>query len=278
MLARIAHELYWLGRNLARAEFTARAVEAVLQAELQGASDTAPGVSFGSGGLLAMLGDERRLPRPQPDARSADPRSRAPGIDAGEHRTVARGGAHGPRRDQRGDVAGDQHHRPRTGGRRTARLGNADGSVPRLAVHQGAHVADLGHRQPLDAPRRGEVLPRRGRADRDLRHGAADAPRGDAARRLGSGGRDRADPAAGGRRLSCLPAGGDRSPERRPGGPLPAVRALLSGQRGRLRGLAARGLHRRRHRPPQLQAGAEGQPAGGRPRLPAPGACRRGRS
>jgi uncharacterized alpha-E superfamily protein len=55
MLARIAHELYWLGRNLARAEFTARAVEAVFQAELQGAADSLPGVSFGSGGLLAML-------------------------------------------------------------------------------------------------------------------------------------------------------------------------------------------------------------------------------
>ncbi len=57
MLARIAHELYWLGRNLARAEFTARAVEAVFRSELQGSSDGAPGVSFGSGGLLAMLGD-----------------------------------------------------------------------------------------------------------------------------------------------------------------------------------------------------------------------------
>ncbi len=57
MLARIAHELYWLGRNLARAEFTARAVEAVFQAELQGTSDRVPGVSFGSHGLLAMLGD-----------------------------------------------------------------------------------------------------------------------------------------------------------------------------------------------------------------------------
>ncbi len=57
MLARIAHELYWLGRNLARAEFTARAVEAVFQAELQGTSDAKPGVSFGSGGLLVMLGD-----------------------------------------------------------------------------------------------------------------------------------------------------------------------------------------------------------------------------
>jgi len=57
MLARIAQELYWLGRNLARAEFTARAVEAVFQAELQGTAEAAPGVSFGSGGLLAMLGD-----------------------------------------------------------------------------------------------------------------------------------------------------------------------------------------------------------------------------
>jgi uncharacterized alpha-E superfamily protein len=58
MLARIAHELYWLGRNLARAEFTARAVEAVFHAEIQGTSDASrPSVSFGSGGLLAMLGD-----------------------------------------------------------------------------------------------------------------------------------------------------------------------------------------------------------------------------
>jgi uncharacterized alpha-E superfamily protein len=57
MLARIAHELYWLGRNLARAEFTARAVEAVFRSELQGTSDAVPGVSFGSGGLLAILGD-----------------------------------------------------------------------------------------------------------------------------------------------------------------------------------------------------------------------------
>jgi len=57
MLARIAHELYWLGRNLARAEFTARAAEAVFQAEIQGAGEARPSVSFGSGGLLAMLGD-----------------------------------------------------------------------------------------------------------------------------------------------------------------------------------------------------------------------------
>ena len=66
MLARIAHELYWLGRNLARAEFTARAVEAVFQAELQGTSETRPGVSFGSGGLLAMFGDVHEDPRGSP--------------------------------------------------------------------------------------------------------------------------------------------------------------------------------------------------------------------
>jgi uncharacterized alpha-E superfamily protein len=63
MLARIAHELYWLGRNLARAEFTARAAEAVFHAEIQGRGETAPSVSFGSGGLLAMLGDvDERVP------------------------------------------------------------------------------------------------------------------------------------------------------------------------------------------------------------------------
>ncbi len=66
MLARIAHELYWLGRNLARAEFTARAVEAVFQAELQGTSDSKPGVSFGSGGLLAMFGDAHERPETGP--------------------------------------------------------------------------------------------------------------------------------------------------------------------------------------------------------------------
>jgi uncharacterized alpha-E superfamily protein len=42
-------------------------VEAVFQAELQGASDTMPSVSFGSGGLLAMLGavEEDRSERAQ---------------------------------------------------------------------------------------------------------------------------------------------------------------------------------------------------------------------
>ena len=57
MLARIAHELYWLGRNLVRAEFTARVVDGVFQVELQGAAAaSAPGVVLGWSELLAMLG------------------------------------------------------------------------------------------------------------------------------------------------------------------------------------------------------------------------------
>jgi uncharacterized alpha-E superfamily protein len=56
VLARIAHELYWLGRNLARAEFTARVVDGVFQVELQGQPDAEPGVVLGWNELLAMLG------------------------------------------------------------------------------------------------------------------------------------------------------------------------------------------------------------------------------
>ena len=66
MLARIAHELFWLGRNVSRAEFTARTVDGVFQADLQGPPEAVPSVSFGSGGVLAMLGEaprERATPR-----------------------------------------------------------------------------------------------------------------------------------------------------------------------------------------------------------------------
>jgi uncharacterized alpha-E superfamily protein len=36
MLARIAHELYWVGRSLSRAEHTARLLDGVFHADLQG--------------------------------------------------------------------------------------------------------------------------------------------------------------------------------------------------------------------------------------------------
>src|SRR5215210_8428782 len=55
MLARIAHELYWLGRDLTRAEFTARVVDGVFQLELQGQPEAAQGVTLGWSELVTML-------------------------------------------------------------------------------------------------------------------------------------------------------------------------------------------------------------------------------
>lgn len=60
MLSRIAQELFWLGRNVARAEHTARMLDGVFQASLQSNSD-----GFGSGSVqlgwrsvLAIMGAE----------------------------------------------------------------------------------------------------------------------------------------------------------------------------------------------------------------------------
>ena len=69
MLARIAHELFWLGRNLARAEHTARMLDGVFQASLQGRPDDPAGVDFGWGAMLAIMG------RTLATARSAATRS-----------------------------------------------------------------------------------------------------------------------------------------------------------------------------------------------------------
>jgi len=56
MLARIAHELFWLGRSLARAEHTARLLDGVLQASLQGRPDDPAGVRLGWRSLPAIMG------------------------------------------------------------------------------------------------------------------------------------------------------------------------------------------------------------------------------
>src|SRR3954462_13460387 len=55
MLARIAHELFWLGRYVARAEHTARMLEGVFQTDLARASED-PAVALTWTGLLAVLG------------------------------------------------------------------------------------------------------------------------------------------------------------------------------------------------------------------------------
>ena len=56
MLARIAHELFWLGRNLARAEHTARMLDGIFQASLQGRPDDPAGVTLDWGSMLAIMG------------------------------------------------------------------------------------------------------------------------------------------------------------------------------------------------------------------------------
>ena len=58
MLARIAHELYWVGRQLSRAEHTARMLDGVFHADVQGRRDD-PGVRLSWDALLAIMGVER---------------------------------------------------------------------------------------------------------------------------------------------------------------------------------------------------------------------------
>jgi uncharacterized alpha-E superfamily protein len=55
LLARIARELFWLGRNLARAEHTARMLDGVFQASLQGRPDDPAGVTLDWSSLLAIM-------------------------------------------------------------------------------------------------------------------------------------------------------------------------------------------------------------------------------
>jgi uncharacterized alpha-E superfamily protein len=58
MLARIAHELYWIGRQLSRAEHTARMLDGIFHADLQGRPDTPAGVQPSWDALLAIMGSE----------------------------------------------------------------------------------------------------------------------------------------------------------------------------------------------------------------------------
>jgi len=60
MLARIAQELFWLGRNLARAEHTARLLEGVFQADLQGRPEgQASATTLSWESLMHIMGGRR---------------------------------------------------------------------------------------------------------------------------------------------------------------------------------------------------------------------------
>jgi uncharacterized alpha-E superfamily protein len=71
VLARIAHELFWLGRNLARAEHTARMLDGVFQADIQGRRDDPAGVTLSWGSMLAIMGSPPTSP---PEESRQDPR------------------------------------------------------------------------------------------------------------------------------------------------------------------------------------------------------------
>ena len=58
MLARIAHELYWIGRGLARAEHTARMLDGVFHADLQGTTGRDGEVRLSWDALLVVMGLE----------------------------------------------------------------------------------------------------------------------------------------------------------------------------------------------------------------------------
>src|SRR3954452_21205775 len=60
MLARIAHELYWIGRRLARAEHTARMLDGVFHADLEGYTGDPTEVRLSWDALLAIMGTEPR--------------------------------------------------------------------------------------------------------------------------------------------------------------------------------------------------------------------------
>ena len=68
MLSRIAHELYWIGRQLSRAEHTARMLDGVFHADLQGRPADPAGVMLTWDALLAIMGSPAaaRVEQPAP--------------------------------------------------------------------------------------------------------------------------------------------------------------------------------------------------------------------
>ena len=215
MLARIAHELFWLGRNVARAEHTARMLDGVFQADLQGAPDDprrgAPRLGRRSWRSWARAPDGAAVRRDEVAAPlTLDPRA-SPRRDRASSR--AREGA----RTVRDVISADMWEAINTthlgAARPDARRAPAGGPVRGLPVRQGAQRAVLGPDRPDDAARRGERVPRRRRPDRVGRHGAADA-----ARRAAADERRRRRRATARRSRCCRPSAASRptaAPSRR---------------------------------------------------------------
>jgi uncharacterized alpha-E superfamily protein len=61
MLSRIAHELFWLGRNVSRAEHTARMLDGVFHADVQARPEDPSGVTLSWASVLAIMGSTSGL-------------------------------------------------------------------------------------------------------------------------------------------------------------------------------------------------------------------------
>ncbi len=280
VLARIAHELYWLGRNVARAEHTARMLEGIYQADLQGRPDDPVGVTLSWGALLAIMGAgseaigrRGRSRHPRPRAGHAHARRRQPALGAVVRRARPRGRAHGPRRHQRRDVGGHQHVPPQL--RRAHRDGRAAfRPVLDVELRQGALRAVLGLAgRTMLRDEAYAFLEAGGRfesADMVLRMLRVALPPGHVARRRGVPGprRPGAGAAAGGGRSAGLPARRGGAAERDPGGALPALHANPTRTRSPLRSTPCAGAQCRRRQPARLRAGAAPVAPVGRPRVP----------
>ena len=242
MLARIAHELYWIGRSLARAEHTARMLDGLFHEDVQGRRADASGVRLTWDSMLVIMGLELGA-----SSTDRDEVVRRLTLDRGNPASVvscivagARGRAHRARRLLRRDVGGDQHDAARARVRRLRRVPHRP--VLRLRLHPRALRPVLGRDRPDDAARRRLRVPAGGRADRGRRHDAADAARRAAGGGVGDArGRGGARAAAGRRRAPGLPPPGAAAAERAAGHALPPLRARVPGVGGRLGRHAAGG-------------------------------------
>ena len=229
MLARIAQELFWLGRNLARAEHTSRMLDGVFQAGLQGR----PEDPSASASVWARSRSWAPARRAAPTAATrcstadADPTTPPRSSRASRGRAKARARA---RRHLRRDVGGDQHHA----------LGLRDGDFARRSQTGPYGVyQDVKERSALFwgltagrccATRRARSWSPAGGSSPPTWSCGCCASRCRPGRRA-SRPTARRWPAAGRRRLPSLPPRGARAAQRRPGRALPALRARLPGLR-----------------------------------------------
>jgi uncharacterized alpha-E superfamily protein len=75
MLARIAQELFWLGRDLTRAEHTARMLDGAFHADVAGAPTDQRGIALSWAGVLAIIG--AKPPVPGEEDRQSDATAKA---------------------------------------------------------------------------------------------------------------------------------------------------------------------------------------------------------